>query len=69
VTVTLLSPIVLDEVGRVIEGQKLLDAMELVGIAFEHPTITGASPADLAQIDQTMARIFDELGVPIRPSS
>ena len=39
-----------------IQGQKVLDAMELVGIAFEHPTITGASPAALAQIDQTMAK-------------
>ena len=65
----LLPPIVLDEIGRVIEGQKVLDAMDLMGMTFEHPTIAGASPADLAEIDQTMARISDELGVPIRPTS
>ena len=60
-------PIVLDEEGRPLEGREVLAAIVESGVAVELRVIEGATAADLAEIDQIMARLSEELGVPGRP--
>ena len=62
-------PIVLDEAGVPVEGREVLVAIIEADTTLHHPIITDATPAVLAEIDQRMARISDELGVPIYPAS
>jgi hypothetical protein len=61
----LVPPIVLDEAGRPVEGREVLAAIVESGVTIKHPVITAATPADLAEIAQRMARLSKELGVPI----
>lgn len=63
----LVPPIVFNEEGEPVEGREVLAAIVLAGVAVKHPVVRGASVADLAEIDQRMARISEELGVPIGP--
>jgi hypothetical protein len=63
----LLPPVVLDEEGRPIEGREVLAAIVESEVSVKHPVVKGATPGDLAEIDQRMARISDELGVPLFP--
>lgn len=61
----LVPPIVIDADGGVIEGREILAAVVESGVTIEHPIMRGATVADLAEIDQRMARISEDLGVPI----
>ena len=63
----LVPPIVLDEEGRPLEGREVLAAIVESGVAVELRVIEGATAADLAEIDQIMARLSEELGVPVGP--
>lgn len=63
----LVPPIVQDEDGVVIQGHEVLQAIIDSGVAVEHPIVRGASVADLAEIDQRMAHLSKELGVPLQP--
>ena len=63
----LVPPIVRDSDGVVVEGREVLRAVIESGATVELPVVEGATPADLADIDQRMARISEELGVPIGP--
>ena len=56
-----------DSDGAVVEGREVLQAIIETGITAGLPVISGATPADLAEVDQRMARISEELGVPIGP--
>jgi hypothetical protein len=61
----LVPPIVLDENGGVIHGREVLTALVKTGNTIHHPVMHAATRADLAEVDQRMARISEELGVPI----
>jgi hypothetical protein len=63
----LVPPIVLDDTGVPVEGCQVLAAIVLSGVPTEHPVIRISAPAGLAEIDQIMARLSDQLGVPIGP--
>ena len=63
----LVPPIVLDSDGVPIEGVEVLAAVVQSGVTIKHPVVRGATPGALAEIDQRMARISEELGVPIGP--
>jgi hypothetical protein len=61
----LVPPIVLDEEGKLVEGRELAAAVVETGIAIEHPVMTAATAGDLAEVDQRMARLSEQLGVRI----
>ena len=61
----LVPPIVLDKNGRPMEGYEGLDAVEGDMSWLEQHVVKGATPADLAEIDERMARLSDEFDVPI----
>jgi hypothetical protein len=76
----LVPPIVVDSDGEVIEGREVLAAMGVAGVTaavlsghtpggaeVRHPLLLGRTAADLAAIDQHMAEISRQLGVPIGP--
>ena len=57
--------IVLDDEGRVMEGREVLEAIAQSGRPFEMPTIRGTDPGRLAELDQQIARVSEQLGVPV----
>lgn len=65
----LVPPIVLDLTGAPIEGREVLHAIVPSGVSAELPVVRNAPAVALAEIDRRMARISEELGVPIGPPS
>lgn len=61
----LIPPVVLDAHGAPIEGREVLEAIVASNVAVPLPVIRNASASDLAEIDQRMQKLSDELGVPI----
>jgi hypothetical protein len=58
-------PIVFDTDEQVIMGAEVLAAVVQSGVTIEHPVIRNCTPERLALIDQQLARISTELGVPV----
>ena len=48
-------------------GDGIWTGRTALGTTVQHPYLTGKAPADLAEIDQAMASISRQLGVPIGP--
>jgi hypothetical protein len=63
----LVPPIVRDPDGNVIQGQEVLEAIALSGTTVTMPVVESATSGDLAEIDQKMQHISEQLGVPIGP--
>lgn len=57
-------PIVFDLAGDLIQGVEVLQAIVESGVAVEVPMIRNATVGDLADIDQRIAKISADLGVP-----
>lgn len=64
----LVPPIVLDPDGRPIEGRDLLTAVVMANTRISVPVLRNATPAVLAEVDRRMARLSDQMGVPLWPS-
>jgi hypothetical protein len=64
----LVPPIVIDADGNVVEGVEVLAAIVEADRTVPVPTVSGATPGELAEIDRRMAHLSNELGVPIGPS-
>lgn len=65
----LVPPVLLDSEERLItrEGREVAEAVVFSGQTVELPVIEDADAATVAEVDQRMARISEELGVPIGP--
>ena len=61
----IVGPIVLDEHGAPIEGREVLTAVVQTGVTIQHPVIRNGTPAVLAYVDQALARLAEQLGVPV----
>ena len=63
----LVPPIMLNEHDTLIEGRDVLLAIVEAGINPDHPVVRAPTPAALAEIDQRMAALSEQLRVPIGP--
>lgn len=63
----LVPPIVLDDAGNVVEGRETRENLEYVvqsGVEIGLPVVHGANPGTMAEVDQRMALISKQLGIP-----
>jgi hypothetical protein len=58
-------PIVIDPNGAILVGVELLMAIVESGVTIKHPVVQGCTPEQLAEIDQRLARVSEDLGVPL----
>lgn len=58
-------PVVIDPNGAILVGEELLMAIVESGVTIKHPVILGCTPERLAEIDQRLARVSEDLGVAI----
>lgn len=61
----LVPPIVFDLSGDVIMGREVLASIAQSGLSVECPILRNYTPGELAELEQKLARIAEELGVPL----
>ena len=59
----LVPPVVLDPEDNVVMGLDVLEAIRRSGRPIEVPVVRNCTPGQLAELDQRLARVRDELGV------
>jgi hypothetical protein len=60
-------PLVFDEDDNLIEGHDVVEAVIQSGKGVEMPQIRGATPGYLAQLDQFLANVAEQLGTTVGP--
>jgi len=58
-------PVVFGTDGELLMGAEVLEAIVQSGVSVETPVIRNCTAAQLARIDQLLAKISTELGVPV----
>jgi len=59
----LVPPVVFNTAGELIMGHDVLEAIVQSGIAIEHPVLRGFNEAKLADLEQRLAKVSEDLGI------
>jgi hypothetical protein len=59
-------PVVFDPWGTIVMGFEVLAAIAESGVEIAHPVLHDYTPSDLSVLEQRLAEVADQLGVPLR---